>query len=174
MVKEYSIKIVEFSPDNQDDILEAYRLHKDQEHKIFDIACGVDNVMDYIEYQLTSSGSIVLLIKDKDKTCACFIMEDICDVNGIIIRCNVHYVVNKLCWGKESRDIGKFIINYLDDNIPVNRMEARVPQNNIPIIKLLKDLGFKHEGVLRNNLLFLDKNKQPKLYNELIYALVKE
>ena len=53
---------------------------------------------------------------------------------------------------------------------PIKRMEAYVPSNNFGIIKLLKDVGFKIEGTLRNRLIYRDKNNNPKLYNELLYS----
>ncbi len=53
---------------------------------------------------------------------------------------------------------------------PVKRMEAFVPSNNFGIIKLLKDVGFKIEGTLKNRLVYNNKDGVPTLYNELVYS----
>lgn len=52
----------------------------------------------------------------------------------------------------------------------LNRLEAFVPSNNFGIIKLLKDVGFKIEGTLKNRLLFKNKKGEPTHYNELVYS----
>ena len=53
---------------------------------------------------------------------------------------------------------------------PIDRLECSVPSNNYGIIKLLKDVGIKVEGALKNKLIFIDKNNKPRHYNELIYS----
>ena len=54
--------------------------------------------------------------------------------------------------------------------LPVKRIECRVPSNNFGIIKLLKDVGFKIEGTLKNRVLRYNKKNIPTLYNELVYS----
>ena len=82
-----------------------------------------------------------------------------------------HLVVGKRYWGKNSRQIIFDCYKYLKDNMkPIDRLECCVPSNNYGIIKLLKDVGFKVEGTLKNRLIFRDKNNKPRHYNELIYS----
>jgi RimJ/RimL family protein N-acetyltransferase len=49
-------------------------------------------------------------------------------------------------------------------------MECTVPSNNFGIIKLLKDVGFRIEGTMKNRLVFNNRNNVPTLYNELMYS----
>ena len=49
-------------------------------------------------------------------------------------------------------------------------MECTVPSNNFGIIKLLKDVGFRIEGTMKNRLVFNNRNNIPTLYNELMYS----
>ena len=49
-------------------------------------------------------------------------------------------------------------------------MECTVPSNNFGIIKLLKDVGFRIEGTMKNRLVFNNKKNIPTLYNELMYS----
>lgn len=62
--------------------------------------------------------------------------------------------------------------DYAVINFNIRKFIATVPQCGYGIIKLLKDLGFQHEGTMKENLVYLDKNNNPKLYDELVYGLI--
>ena len=157
-------------------IREVYRLHKEQAKKIFDLSCGIDtdeDIMDYVKGKVEYE--IVLLAVDRlnNNYAGVIILEDITMFNGTVTKANVHLVVSKKYWGKQSRDIINDCFKYVKENIkPVNRFEAFVPSNNYAIIKLLKDVGFKVEGTLKRRLIFNNKNNRPTYYNELVYSKI--
>ena len=63
---------------------------------------------------------------------------------------------------KNVKTYFKLIYHYLFTNYNIKKVIAQVPQCGYGVIKLLKDIGFKHEGTLKQALLFLDKNNKPK------------
>ena len=70
-----------------------------------------------------------------------------------------------------SQQLTNHIYEFIEENFyPINRLEARVPSNNFGVIKLLKDVGFKIEGTLKNRLIYKDKYGKEKYYNQLIYS----
>ena len=115
----------------------------------------------------------VLLAIDKDtgKYGGCISFCDMRIYNNVIVDAEVHPVISKKYWGKNSRKLIEDAYKFLEENwLPINRLTAKVPANNFGVIKLLKDVGFKVEGTLKNRLIFKAKNNKPRHYNELIYS----
>lgn len=172
---EQKYDFVEVTLDTDYDMIkEVYRLHKEQANKLFDITSKISSdedimrlVKDRIEY------STVLLVRDNEASrfAGCFTFEGIVVHNDKIVKMEVHPIISKKYWGKQSRDIieacYKFIEKYW---YPVERIEAFVPSNNFGVIKLLKDVGFTIEGTLKNRLIYKDKNGNEKYYNQLVYS----
>jgi len=176
-VKEFDFLPITFTKENFKVIEEAYRLHKDQQRKIFDLACGVNDVMDYIEYKIKDNSTVVLACIDKSNgnVASVITFDNLRWFKDDIARCDVHIVVCRKYWGKNSRNIIFQAYDWIDNNMKhIHRMEARVPANNFGVIKLLKDVGFKVEGTARKCLLFYDKNNEPKYYDELLFGRIKE
>lgn len=174
MVSEYRCVEIEWTPSHEKYIGEVYRLLKDQENKIFDLSIGDINVMDYVEYH-SQKNSIYVIIDNEDEVCAFFMLEHIRPYNDIILSADLHCAVRKHCWGKRSRELGRYMLEYLKENLPpLKRLVASVPQHNFGVVKLLKDLGFKHEGTLKSNLIYRNKYNDEKYYDELIYSIVRE
>jgi RimJ/RimL family protein N-acetyltransferase len=174
---ERKFDFVEVTLDGDYDMVkEVYRLHKEQAKKIFDLSCGIqsdEEIMDYVTGKI--GYEIVLLAVDRTTKdyAGCIILEDITMFDGVIVKANVHLVVNKKYWGKDSRKIINDCFDYVKENMkPINRLEAYIPSNNYAIIKLLKDVGFKVEGTLKRRLVFNNKNDIPTYYNELIYSKI--
>lgn len=171
---EYNVVQVKWTPDHEKYISEVYRLLRDQETRIFDLSYGDRDILDYIEYHLQKD-MIYVILDNENNVCAFFMLEDIKPYKEIIIRAELHCAVGKRSWGKKSRELGKAMLDYLNNNLPpLKRLVASVPQQNFGVIKLLKDLGFKHEGTLKQNLVYLDKNNKEKYYDELMYSIVRE
>lgn len=174
MEQKFDFVEVTLEPEDYEKVKEVYRLHKEQANRIFDLSCGIstdEEIMSYIKSKIEYE--IVLLAVDKEtgKYAGVVIFEDICIFNDEIIRANVHIVVSKKYWGKNSRNIIFDCYKYLKDNMkPIRRLEAFVPANNFGIIKLLKDVGFKVEGTLKNRLVYKNKDGIPTCYNELVYS----
>lgn len=174
LTDKYNIIKVSWSPAYSKEIEEIYRMLRDQEHKIFDLSwydMGGD-LLNYVEARIKEDA--VFVITKDDDICAFFILENPRLFQDTITRVDVHTAVRKKYWGKTSREIMNTFRDYLFSNYKVKKVIASVPQCGYGVIKLLKDIGFKHEGTLKQALLFLDKNNKPKYYDELIYSLTNE
>lgn len=173
-LEKYNILQVEWTPVYNKEITEIYRMLKDQEKKIFDLSwydMGGD-ILNYLEGMIKKSA--VFVVSKDDDICAFFILENPRMFKDIIIRTDVHTAVRKKYWGKQSRDIMNLFKSYLLTNYKIKKLIASVPQCGYGVIKLLKDIGFKHEGTIKQALLFKDKNDIPKFYDELIYSFTNE
>ena len=170
----YEVIRVIWSPEYQEDIKEIYRMFKDQERKIFDLTTYFDNtsVMDLVE--LMCEEDFVFLIKEDGVPCAVFVLDNPRVYNEIITRVNIHTAIRRPFWGTKAREICSLFKNYLHDNYPIKKLVAEVPQCGYGVIKLLKDMGFKHEGTMKEATLYRDKNGNPKFYDALIYSLTRE
>lgn len=170
----FAIILLEWDGEYQDLIQEAYRLLKDQEKKIFDLSWYEDNqqgVMGYLQEAVINDYTYVVWDIDKQQVGGLFILEGLRTYKGRMLYGNVHAVISKKYWGKASieicRDFKQFLINAGD----IDKLIATIPQNNYPLIKLLKTIGFIHEGTIKNTVVYLDKNGNEKKYDELIYGL---
>lgn len=170
----YTILPIEWGSAYQYEIQEVYRMLKDQEGKIFDLSwydMG-GNLFDYVE-AMVREGAVYVVKQDND-VAAFFILENPRVYKDIITKLDVHTAVRKKYWGKQSREIMKAFKEYLYNNFKIKKIIASVPQCGYGIIKLLKDIGFTHEGTLKQSLIFKDKNGMPRFYDELIYSLTNE
>lgn len=174
MELEFKCELVEWVPEHEAYISEVYRLLKDQENKIFDLSVGDMDVMDYVEYHVQKN-AVYVIIDSEDKVCAFFMLENIKPYKEIILSADLHCAIGKRSWGKKSRLVIKSMLDYLEEFLPpLKRLVASVPQHNFGVVKLLKDSGFKHEGTLRSNLIFKNKQGEEKYYDELVYSIVRE
>lgn len=174
MERKFDFIEVTLEPEKYDMVKEVYRLHKEQANKIFDLGCGIqsnEDIMKYIKSKIEYDVVLLVIDTTNDKYAGVIILDKIDFYNETIARANCHIVINKMYWGKGSRNIIKDCYEFLKENFkPINRLEAKVPCNNFGIIKLLKDVGFKIEGTLRDRLIFNNKNGTPTYYNELVYG----
>lgn len=170
----YEVIKVKWEPNYQEDIKEIYRMFKDQERKIFPLTTYFNNtdVMDLV--QLMCEEDFVFLIKEQGVPCAVFVLESPQVFHNIIARVNVHTAIRRPFWGSKSREICRCFLGYLNDNYIIKKLIAEVPQCGYGVIKLLKDMGFKHEGTMKDATIYNDKNGKPKFYDALIYSLTRE
>ena len=170
----YEVIQVKWEPNFQNEIKEIYRMFKDQERKIFPLTTYDEGttIMDMVE--LMCKEDFVFLVKDNNTPCAVFILERPEVYKVIITRVNIHCAVRRPYWGAKSREICKVFLNFLDSHYLIKKLIAEVPQCGYGVIKLLKDLGFKHEGTMKEASLYQDKNGQPKFHDALIYSLTRE
>lgn len=171
----FTIKVVNWTQEDEEYIQEVYRLFKDQENKIFDLTYGSkDTILDYVERAI-KDGLVFIILGDDGVPCGFTMLSELKPYKGIVASCNLHCAIGKRSWGRKSREIGKAFLQYLREELPpIKRLVASVPQHNFGVVKLLKDLGFRHEGTLKSNLIFPDKFGNEKYYDELIYAIVRE
>lgn len=170
----YEVIQVKWEPEFQDEIKEIYRMFKDQERKIFPLTTYDEGttVMDMVE--LMCKEDFVFLVKDEDIPCAVFILEKPEVYKIVITRVNIHCAIRRHFWGAKAREICHFFRRYLEENFNIKKIVAEVPQCGYGVIKLLKDMGFKHEGTMKEATLYLDKTGKPKFYDALIYSLTRE
>ena len=170
----YEVIQVKWEPNYQDEIKEIYRMFKDQERKIFPLTTYDEGttIMDMVE--LMCKDDMVLLVKEEDIPCAVFILDNAQFFHDIIVKVNIHCAIRRHYWGAKARELCKFFVQFLKENFAIKKLVAEVPQCGYGVIKLLKDMGFKHEGTLKEATLYQDKNGNPKFYDELIYSLTRE
>lgn len=170
----YEVIRVKWTPEQQDDIKEIYRMFKDQERKIFDLTTYFNNtsVMDLV--QLMCEEDFVFLIKEEGTPCAVFVLDNPRVFGELISRINIHTAIRRPFWGSKAREICHVFKSFLHEHYLIKKIIAEVPQCGYGVIKLLKDMGFKHEGTMKEACIYKDKNGKPKFYDALIYSLIRE
>lgn len=170
----YKVIQVKWEPNFQEDIKEIYRMFKDQERKIFPLTTYFNggNVMDLVQDMCEKD--FVFLIKENNTPCAVFVLESPQIFHKMIARVNIHCAIRRPFWGTKAREICRLFRQYLHENFLIKKIVAEVPQCGYGVIKLLKDMGFKHEGTMKDATLYNDKNGKPKFYDALIYSLTRE
>lgn len=170
----YEVIQVKWEPQYQEDIKEIYRMFKDQERKIFDLTTYFDNtsIMDLV--QDMCQNDFVFLVRSDSQPCAVFVLDGLQVYKNIIARVNIHCAVRRPFWGQKAREICRYFREYLHENFLIKKIVAEVPQCGYGVIKLLKDMGFKHEGTMKEASIYNDKNNVPKFYDVLIYSLNRE
>lgn len=165
---------VTLEPEDYNKFKEVYRLHKEQSNKLFDLSCGIstdEDIMDLIKDRIEYDTVLLVVDKTTNQYAGCISFTNVKIYNDTIVDCNVHPVICKRYWGKDSRQIIEDAYKFVEENWkPINRLTAKVPSNNLGVIKLLKDVGFKIEGTLKNFYIFKDKNGIDKYYNQLVYS----
>lgn len=172
---EYSIYSIDWTPEYENEIGAVYKMFKDQEHRIFDLTAYNSNntVMDFLQDMIVND-RVFVVVGDNGDVMATFILEDAIMFQDIITEVNLHCAIRRKYWGKQSREICKEFLNYLNEHYYIKKIIAEVPQCGYGVIKLLKDLGFSHEGTLKQCLLYKDRNGKPKWYDQLIYSSTRE
>lgn len=172
--RKYDFVEVTLEPDDYEKVKEVYRLHKEQASKIFSLSSGVtsdEDIMEVIKNDIENNIILLAIDLTNGRYSAAITFDNIQMFDGDIINMGVHIVVGKRYWGFESRKIIFDAYEYLKENMkPIKRLEAFVPSNNFGIIKLLKDVGFKIEGTLKNRVVYKNKNNIPTMYNILVYS----
>lgn len=172
--RKYDFVEVTLEPEDYDKVKEVYRLHKEQASKIFNLASGIstdEDIMECIKDNIQDNIVLLAIDTTTGKYAAMIGCDDVVVYNDEVANMKCHIVVNKRYWGPESRKIIFDWYEYIKDNMkPIRRLEAFVPSNNFGIIKLLKDVGFKIEGTLRNRVVYKNKDGIPTYYNELVYS----
>lgn len=165
---------VSLEPEDYDKIKEVYRLHKEQCSKLFDLSSWVksdEDIMNMIKDRIEYDEVILAIDKDNGRYAGCITFHNLRVYNNTIVDAEVHPVISKRYWGKSSRYLIEDAYKFVEEHwLPINRLTARVPSNAFGVIKLLKDVGFKVEGTLRDYYIFKDKNGEDKYYNQLVYS----
>ena len=172
--RKYDFVEVTLEPEDYDKVKEVYRLHKEQANKIFNLASGIttdEDIMECIKNDIENNLVMLAVDTTTGKYSAVVTYDNINIFDDTIVSMGVHIVVGKKYWGPESRKIIFDAYEHIKENMkPVKRLEAFVPSNNFGIIKLLKDVGFKIEGTLKNRVVYKNKDGIPTYYNELVYS----
>ena len=165
---------VTLEPEDYEKIKEVYRLHKEQRYKLFDLSSWIksdDDLINMIKDRIEYDEVLLAVDTETGRYAGCITFHDMKIHNNVIVNADVHPVISKRYWGKQSRQLIEDAYKFVEENwLPINRLTARVPSHNFGVIKLLKDLGFKVEGTLKDYYVFKDKNGNDKYYNQLIYS----
>lgn len=152
----------------------VYKSFKDQERKIFDATFYDDNNEVLESMESLMKNNYIYVVKDDKDIIGTFILNHLKMYKGIITTVYIHCAIRRIYWGTKAREVAKFFMDYLQQNYKIKKLIAEVPQCGYGVIKLLKDLGFKHEGTLKECMLFKDKNNQDKWYDKLIYSITRK
>lgn len=165
---------VTLEPEDYDKVKEIYRLHKEQANRLFDLSGWIkedSDIITMIKDRIKYDEVLLAIDKETGKYGGCISFCDIRIYNNVIVDAEVHPVISKKYWGKGSRQLIEDVYKFMEDNwLPINRLTAKVPANNFGVIKLLKDVGFKIEGTIKDYYIYKDKNGNDKYYNQLIYS----
>ena len=170
----FDVKLIEWDKSFEREIAEVYRILKDQENKIFDLSWKEENpngIMEYAESMIRNEAVFVIVDTELNNIAGVFMVEKIRMYKGRGLYGFLHCIIPKKYWGKTSRDICEVFKTYLQVNCPINRLLVEVPQNAYSVIKLLKNMGFRHEGTIKKIMVYLDKNGNEKLYDSMVYGL---
>lgn len=171
----YSVELLQWSPEYSEGIMEVFRLLKDQEKKIFDLSfyegLGDEPIMAYLENMVTNELVFIVRDNENEKVAGVFMLEDMRPYKDVVLYARVHCVICKKYWGQKSKELCEIFKKYLQDNTSILRLIAEVPQNAYSLIKILKSVGFIHEGTVKRTVVYLDKNGNEKLYDEMLYGL---
>lgn len=170
----YEVIMLEWNDRYEKEIAEVYQMFKDQERKCFDVTFYENgmSVMDCVQDMIENE--YVFIVKKDGITAGVFNLDEIQTYKDIIYRCHIHCAIRKRFWGPTAREICRTFRDFLNYNYRIKKLIAEVPQCAYGVIKLLKDMGLKHEGTLKQANLFRDKNGNPKWYDALIYSLTRE
>ena len=175
MKDNYSVELLEWKPEFSEAIMEAYRLLKDQEKKIFDLSfydgLGDEPIMAYLENMVTNELVFIVRDNENEKVAGVFMLEDMRPYKDVVLYARVHCVICKKYWGQKSKELCEIFKKYLQDNTNILRLIAEVPQIAYSLIKILKSVGSHHEGTIKHTVVYLDKNGNEKLYDEMLYGL---
>lgn len=151
-----------------------YKSFKDQERKIFDATFYEDNPEVLSSMEDLIKNNHIYIVKDDNDIIGTFVLNNMKLYKGIIVTVNIHCAIRRIYWGDKAREVSKVFLDFLHENYKIKKLIAEVPQCGYGIIKLLKDLGFKHEGTLKECMLFKNKNNQDKWYDKLIYSITRK
>ena len=174
--RKYDFVQVTLEPNDYEKVKEVYRLHKEQKNILFGLTSGIttdEGIMECLKNAIENDIVLLAIDTTTGKYAGMVGFDKLRMYNDEIISIGCHIVISKRYWGPESRHIIFDCYKYLEENMkPIKRLEAFVPSNAYGIIKLLKDVGFKIEGTLKNRLVYNNKDNVPTLYNELVYSKI--
>lgn len=174
--RKYDFVQVTLEPEDYEKVKEVYRLHKEQKRLLFSLSSGIstdEEIMECLKDAIENEIVLLAIDTTTGKYAGMIGLDNIKIYGDEILSMGCHLVVSKRYWGPESRKIIFDWYAYIEENMkPVRRLEAFVPSNAYGIIKLLKDVGFKIEGTLRNRLIYPNKDDVPTMYNELVYSKI--
>lgn len=92
------------------------------------------------------------------------------DLNEKYLSCEVAFTIGRSFWNKGLTTEGlKAIINYLFNEVGMNRIEARHNTLNIASGVVMQKVGMKFEGILRQ----VEINKHGEFYDLAVYSILK-
>lgn len=85
---------------------------------------------------------------------------------------SIGYILNKKYWNQKiMSEVLNVIIDYIFNELKLNRIEADIHPENVASIKLCEKFGFKREGLLEESIFNREKSK---FEDRLIYGIIKK
>lgn len=85
---------------------------------------------------------------------------------------SIGYILNKRYWNQKiMSEVLNAIIDYVFNELKLNRIEADIHPENVASIRLCEKFGFKREGLLEESIFNRDKNK---FEDRLIYGIINK
>ncbi|UYP46862.1 hypothetical protein NEF87_003147 [Candidatus Lokiarchaeum ossiferum] len=108
-----------------------------------------DEINAFVELAETEEGMIwMIILKETDQ---CIGDIGFFKWDKANFRCEIGFKLKRDCWGKGlMSEAVTTILDFLFNELNLNRVEGLVDPNNLPSQKLLRRLGFQMEGVLRD------------------------
>jgi RimJ/RimL family protein N-acetyltransferase len=126
----------------------------------------LSKVKKYVSHQLEIKNYIEFAIFMDNKFVGTICLENIDKVNK---KASIGYWVAKSYRNKGiATKAVKLVVSFGFNKLKLKRIYAKVIEDNIQSCSVLKDSGFKKEGVLRKNIF-----KDGKFYDEYYYGFVK-
>lgn len=174
-MEKYKTILLDWQPEYEKEISEVYRLLKDQEKKIFDLSwyegLGDNPLMEYVEMMIKDNLVFVIYDTEAERVAGVFMLSNLKEYKDVVLCAEVHCIICKKYWGKGSRELCEVMKKDLQERTEIKRLIAKIPQNAYSLIKILKSIGFHHEGTIKKVLVFKDKQGNDKLYDEMYYGL---
>lgn len=169
----YVVQRIDLSERYSYEIQEIYKIIKSQERQLINESLKeVCDAESFLENALRND--YVFAVRDGDTICAYLILDGLDTLGNEIINVYCHPAVAKEYWGKPSREIMTALRDYLFKNFRIRKLSANVPQCAYGVIKLLKDIDFKHEATIKQTCAYKDKQGKIKFYDELIYGMFNQ
>lgn len=131
----------------------------------------VDNMIEHYERDFNKKKTIFLGIYLKNENSKLIGLGEIFDFDKKVDTVTFGYTINKQYWGKGfATKYTRMILEFLVNEVEVNRIQAFVLPENIKSQKVLEKCGFVKEGTIRQGQFWKDKG----IVDLIMYSILKK
>lgn len=136
-------------------IFDFIKLLKKYKHRLFDDASSFNNIKSVYNFIISLNGFLWFVVDPDKNKLAGFIFLDGWWANGYGV--DISTCFDKAYYGQFVRETGKIFIPYIFKTYKIKKMSAQVYSSNIVTTKLLYDLGFEYDGMLKKHTIVNNK-----------------